>query len=63
MKDDERILKLDHYEHGIVINALNTLRNGLIGERRSTDAVDDLLLKTIDAPCRKAKQRSPHAAR
>lgn len=63
MKEVERILNLDHYEHGIVINALNTLRNGLIGERRSTDAVDDLLLKTIDAPYRKAKHRSPHAAR
>lgn len=63
MKEDERILNLDHYEHGIVINALNILRNGLIGERRPTDAVDDLLLKTIDAPYRKAKHRSPHAAR
>ncbi|MGG1639053.1 hypothetical protein [Paenibacillus sp. NRS-1760] len=63
MKEDERILNLDHYEHGIVINALNTLRNGLIGERRPTDAVDDLLLKTIDAPYRKSKHRSPHAAR
>ncbi|MCU6708041.1 hypothetical protein M6D81_04880 [Paenibacillus sp. J5C_2022] len=63
MKGDERILSLDHYEHGIVINALNNLRNGLIGERRPTDAVDDLLLKTIDAPYRKAKHRGQHAAR
>lgn len=63
MKEDKRILSLDHYEHGIVINALNTLRNGLIGERRPTDAVDDLLLKAIDAPYRKTKHRSQHAAR
>lgn len=63
MREDERILILDHYEHGIVINALNNLRNGLIGERRPTEPVDDLLLKTIDAPYRKMKPRSPNAAR
>ncbi|UQZ86430.1 hypothetical protein SK3146_05723 [Paenibacillus konkukensis] len=63
MKEEERILCLDHYEHGIVINALNTLRNGLIGERRSTDAVDDLLLKAIDAPYNKGKYRRQHASR
>lgn len=50
-------------EHGIVINALNNLRNGLIGERRPTDAVDELLLKAIDAPYQKTKRRSQHAAR
>ena len=50
MKKQERILSLNHYEHGIVIHALNALRNDLIGEKRPTDAVDDLLLKMIDAP-------------
>ncbi|MFC3801056.1 MULTISPECIES: hypothetical protein [Paenibacillaceae] len=63
MREDERILCLNHYEHGIVINALNNLRNGLIGERRPTDAVDELLLKAIDAPYQKTKRRSQHAAR
>ena len=53
MKETYRILKLDKYEHGITINALNTLRTLLIEEKRETDSVDNLLLKVIDAPTRK----------
>ena len=54
---EERVLKLDNYEYGVVVNALNDLRNDLIEEQRPTDAVDDLLLKTIDAPARRQKHR------
>lgn len=63
MKENERLLSLDHYEHGIVVHALHALRNDLIGEKRPTDAVDDLLLKTIDAPYQKHKRRRRHEAR
>ena len=52
-KEEMRILTLDPYEHGVVINALNDMRNDLIGEERTTDIVDELLLKTIDAPRRR----------
>lgn len=54
---EERVLKLDDYEYGVVVNALNGLRNDLIEEQRPTDAVDDLLLKTIDAPTKRQKRR------
>lgn len=57
MQDEERVLTLDNYEYGVVVNALNELRNDLIEEKRPTDAVDDLLLKTIDAPTKKQKRR------
>ena len=50
-------MELDRYEHGVVINALNDMRNDLIGEDRPTDIVDELLLKTIDAPTKKVKSR------
>lgn len=60
---EKRILCLDHYERGIVINALNTLRNDLIGQQRPTDPVDDLLLKAIEAPYQKLKRRGHSAAR
>lgn len=63
MKEEERVLTLDNYEYGVVVNALNELRNDLIEEKRPTDAVDDLLLKTIDAPTRKQKCRSHDEAR
>lgn len=57
-KEKKRVLTLDKYEHGVVIHALNEMRNDLIGEKRSTDIVDEVLLKAIDAPTRKARRKS-----
>lgn len=54
-KEEKRVLTLDKYERGVVINALNEMRNDLIGENRPTDAVDDVLLKAIDAPTHKVR--------
>ena len=39
----------DEYERGIIINALNDKRNALLKEGRYTDAVDEVLLKVINA--------------
>ena len=63
MKEEERLLTLDNYEYGVVVNALNEFRNDLIKGERPTDAVDELLLKTIDAPTKKQKRRQPDEAR
>ena len=56
-KEETRVLTLDRYEHGVVVNALNELRNDLLEEQRSTDIVDEVLLKAIDAPTKKVKCR------
>lgn len=63
MKEEERVLTLDDYEYGVVVNALNELRNDLIKDERPTDAVDELLLKAIDAPTKKLKRRTKDEAR
>lgn len=60
-KQEKRILELDRYEHGVVINALNEMRNDLIEEERPTDIVDEVLLKTIDAPSKKVKCKCDEA--
>lgn len=52
-QDENRVITVDKYEHGILIHALNDMRTDLIQEERPTDAVDELLLKTIDAPKKK----------
>jgi hypothetical protein len=57
MNEGKRVLKLDNFEYGVMVNALNDMRNDLIEEQRPTDAVDDLLIKTIDAPMKKQKRR------
>lgn len=56
-KEEKRVLTLDKYEHGVVVNALNEMRNDLLQEQRSTDIVDEVLLKAIDAPTKKVKCR------
>lgn len=56
-KEEKRVLTLDRYEHGVVINALNEMRNDLLEEERPTDIVDEVLLKTIDAPVKKCRSR------
>ena len=47
----------DEYERGIIINALNDKRNALINEGRYTDAVDEVLLKVINAKQKRFKIR------
>ena len=56
-RTEKRVLTLDRYEHGVVINALNEMRNDLLEEDRPTDILDEVLLKVIDAPTKKEKRR------
>ena len=60
-RTEKRVLTLDRYEHGVVINALNEMRNDLLEEERPTDIVDEVLLKVIDAPTKKEKRRDEEA--
>ena len=57
MAQEKRILELDKYEYGVVFSTLNDKRNELLKEQRPTDAVDDVLLKVIDAPAKKRRWR------
>lgn len=56
-REEKVVLTMDKYQHGIVIQALNELRNDMLEDARSTEAVDEMLLKTIDAPSKKVKCR------
>ena len=57
-KQEKRVLTLDRYEHDVVVNALNEMRNDLLEEERPTDIVDEVLLKVIDAPAKKVRCRN-----
>lgn len=50
-------IAFEEYERGIIINALNDKRNALIKEGRYTDAVDEVLLKVINAKKKRFKIR------
>ena len=47
--EKKRYIALDDSEWKIVINALNDLRNSLIRQGRYTDAIDDIMIKVINA--------------
>lgn len=53
MKEEIKVLELDKYELGILINALNEFRNKMIREGKDTEYVDEVLLRAIDAPPKK----------
>ena len=53
MGEEVKVLELDKYELGILINALNEFRNKLIQQKQDTEYVDEVLLKAIDAPPKK----------
>ncbi|MDF1494555.1 hypothetical protein [Caproiciproducens sp. CPB-2] len=57
MKEEKRIVALDDYEEGAVITALNDMRNKEIAEENPTDFVDELMLKILHAPLKKARGR------
>lgn len=53
MKEEIKVLELDKYELGILINALNEFRNKMIKEGKDTEYVDEVLLRAIDGPPKK----------
>ena len=56
-REEKHILEIDEHEQGVVINALNDYRNSKLSEGLTTDIIDELLIKTIDAPTRREKRR------
>ncbi len=46
-------LKLDRYEHGLLVRALYEEWNQMLDAGADTTAIEDLILRVIDAPTRK----------
>lgn len=66
MKEKQYFVALDDYEHGVVIRSLNDKKTELKNEGKSTDAVDDLIVKVGNAPSKKFRvieKDSRHAER
>ena len=55
MREKKYCIALDGYERGVMVNALNEMRNALLKQGRYTDAVDEVILKVIDAKIKKFK--------
>ena len=61
MRDGRRVIEVSDYEHRVMMEALSDRRNDFISENKPTEDVSDLLLKVIDAPSKKRKDRDRDA--
>ena len=61
MRDVKRVIEVSDYEHRVMMEALNDRRNDFISENTPTEDVSDLLLKVIDAPTKRKKDRDRDA--
>lgn len=51
--EEQRVVILNKYEYGMIINSLNELRTKLIRENKSTEFINELLLRLLNIPIRK----------
>ena len=56
--EEKRVIEVDDYQHGLIINSLNDKRNELVELGRDTEFVDETLIEVMDAPTK--KQRKKH---
>ena len=54
---ETRVVRLNNYEHRVMVAVLNAFRNEMIQQEKPTEDVDDLLLKVIDAPLSKGRKK------
>jgi len=57
MRMEKRIIEVDGYQHGLIINSLNDKRNDLVGQGKDTTFVDDTLIDVMDAPTKKQRRK------
>lgn len=50
MGDEKRVLILDKYDHRLLVKTLCETRNQMIQNGESTELIDEVLVKTVDAP-------------
>mgnify|MGYP001142912832 CR=1 FL=1 len=55
MKTKWKYFYLDDFEHRLLVGCLMTSRNEYLREGKPTEAVNDLIVKIIDAPKKKLK--------
>ena len=55
--NERRVIEVDDFQHRVMMEALADRRNDFIAANKPTEDVSDLLLKVIDAPTKKSKQR------
>lgn len=56
-KDNEHKIQLVNFEHRVLINCTNTARTVSIKQGKTTERVNELLIKTYNSPSKNASAR------
>ena len=59
--NERRVIKVDDFQHRVMMEALADRRNDFIAANKPTEDVNEVLLKVIDAPTKKSKKRDREA--
>lgn len=51
--EEKRIVVLNKYEYGLIINALNEFRTKLIRENKPPELVNELLIRLLNIPVKR----------
>ena len=57
VKDVEHKIRLDDFEHRLLVGCVNVARTMYLDQKKPTEDVDDLLVKIIKAPSKKVSMR------
>ena len=63
MTDTKRVLTVSDFEHRLLIGCINKARNEYMEEGKPVEKVNELLIKTIDAPTPKDKRNADREER
>jgi len=63
MAEEKKVLTLDEFEQRLMVSGLMDFRNDLLKDDKPTEDINDLILKVIDAPTKKEKQRAEREER
>lgn len=58
MTEAKRIMTMDDFEHRLLVGCINKARTEYMEEGKPTEDINELLIKAIEAPTKKEKQKA-----
>ena len=63
MDDTTKVVELSEFDQRLMVNGLVNFRNNLLEEDKPVDDVNDLIVRIIDAPTKRARWRREYDVR
>lgn len=63
MKEEKKVVEVTDYEQRVMVNGLMNFRNDLIAENKPVEDVNELIVRVIDAPSKKARRNRDYEIR